>query len=297
MAKEWKISIIGVGTVGTAIGHILQQKGYQITAIAARTEETLKRAHSFLSAFSTCDVVEAAKAGDLIFITTSDDQIETVCQEVAEGGGFSPGDAVFHMSGALPTDVLKPAQDKGAKVGSIHPMQTFAGIEGAIKNIPGSVFGITANSDLLPVALRVAEALGGEAVEVKDEDKAIYHAAACAVCNYFVTLVHYGEDLYQSLGIPKEVALKAFLPLLKGTLANLERYGTAKALTGPIARGDVGTIKKHLDALKTSLPEKVDLYKLLGRYTVKVALEKGTLTEEKAKALREVLDLPAAGRR
>lgn len=288
MVREGKISIVGVGTVGTAIGHILQQKSYQITAIAARTEETLKRAHFFLSAFSTCDVVEAAKAGDLIFITTSDDQIETVCQEIAEGGGFSPGDAVFHMSGALPTGVLKSALAKGAKTGSIHPMQTFAGIEGAIKNIPGSVFGITAGGDLLLVAREIVEALGGEGVEVKDEDKAIYHAAACAVCNYFVTLVHYGEDLYQSLGIPKEVALKAFLPLLKGTLANLERYGTTKALTGPIARGDVGTIEKHLDALKSSLPEKVDLYKLLGRETVKVALEKGTITEEKAKTLMEI---------
>lgn len=297
MAKEWKISIIGVGTVGTAIGHILQQAGYEIAAMAARTEETLKKAHSFLSAFSTCDVVEAAKKGNLIFITTSDDQIETVCQEIAEGGGFKEGDAVLHMSGALPTGVLKSARDKGAKIGSIHPMQTFAGIEGAIKNIPGSVFGITAEGELLSVAKEIVESLGGEAVEIKDEDKAIYHAAACAVCNYFVTLVHYGEDLYQSLGVPREVALKAFLPLLKGTLANLERYGTARALTGPIARGDVGTIRKHLAALERSLPEKVDLYKLLGRYTVNVALEKGTLTEEKAKVLMETLALPAAGRR
>lgn len=297
MVGQWEVSIIGVGTVGTAVGYILQKKGYGISAMAARTEETLAKAHSFLKAFSTCDVVEAAKKGNLIFITTSDDQIEVVCQEIAEGSGFKTGDAVFHMSGALSAAVLKSAFAKGAKIGSIHPMQTFAGIEGAIKNIPGSVFGITADSDLLPVAKKIVEALGGEAVEVKDEDKAIYHAAACAVCNYFVTLVHYGEDLYQSLGISKGVALKAFLPLLRGTLANLERYGTAKALTGPIARGDVGTIEKHLATLERSLPEKVDLYKLLGRYTVNVALEKGTLTEEKAKALREILDLPAVGRR
>lgn len=285
-----KVSIIGVGTVGTAIGHILQQKGYQVAAVAARTEETLRKAHAFLSAFSTRNIVEAAKKGNLIFITTSDDQIEKVCQEIAQGNGFKEGDAVFHMSGALPTDVLKSALVKGAKIGSIHPMQTFAGIEGAIQNIPGSVFGVTADRDLLPVAREIVAALGGEAVEVKDEDKAIYHAAACAVCNYFITLVHYGEELYQSLGIKKEVALKAFLPLLRGTLANLERYGTAEALTGPIARGDVGTIKRHLEALERSLPEEADLYKLLGRYTVNVALEKGTLTEEKAKALREVLE-------
>lgn len=288
MAQTRKVSIIGAGTVGTAVAYLLGKHGYEIVALAARTEETLAMAHSHVQAFSTCDIVDAAKKGDVILITTSDDQIESACREIAAGGGVSPGDAVFHMSGALPLSVLAAAREAGAMVGSIHPMQTFADVEGAIKNIPGSVFGVTADEDLRAVAEELVKGMGGEPVDVNDSDKVIYHAAAVAVCNYFVTLVHYGEDLYRALGIPADTALKAFLPLLKGTVANIERSGTAGALTGPIARGDIGTVKRHLEALEERLPDKVDVYKLLGRHTVHVALEKGSISAERA---NEILDL------
>lgn len=284
------IAIIGSGVVGTAIGHLLNQRGYRIAAISARTTKTLEQASQYIRAHATTDIAAAGFMADVILITTPDDMIETACNELAVRGVFGPEHYVFHTSGALSTDVLETARTKGAKVGCIHPMHAFATIDGAIEDLPGSVFGVTADEEALPLARQIAIDLGGEPITIRDEDRPIYHAAACAVCNYLITLVYYGQHLYESLLIPPDAALKAFLPLLKGDIRNIERCGTAMALTGPISRGDVGTVKGHVDALKRSLPEDVALYKLLGRYTVQVALDKGTIDREKADRFLEILD-------
>lgn len=281
----FQISIIGAGKVGTAVGHLLKKKGYTVSAVACRTEESLKKALPYTGGLGLLDPVAAAKLGNLIFVTTSDKDIEAVCQEVAANGGFKKEDIVFHMSGALSVDVLRSAREKGAKTGCLHPMQTFATVRGAIKNLPGSVFGITVESDLLPLAKKVVGALGGKTALIKDEDKPLYHAAAVIVCNYLVSLFYAGQELYKQMGISPDTARRAFLPLLKGTLANLKSVGAPAALTGPISRGDTETIKCHLEALGKVLPDETELYRVLGRYTIKVALAKGTIDKQVQKEL------------
>ncbi len=288
--NDERVIIIGAGVVGVAVGHILANRGYKIAAVVSRTHEKLERAKKYIYANSMSDVVKAASLGSMIFITTPDDQIKGVCDQIAERGAVNAGDKVFHMSGALSIDVLKAAKDKGAHIACMHPMQAFADIDGAIAKLPGSVFGVTADDKALPIAMDIVEDLGGKPVIILDEDKPVYHAAACAVSNYLVTLVRFGEDLYEAIGIDKSLAFEAFLPLLEGDLANIKRQGTVKALTGPIARGDVGTINKHMDAIKQRVPDNMDLYQLLGRYTVDIALDKGTLSKEKAKELLSILD-------
>ena len=290
-----KLAIIGAGKVGTAVGHILRKKGLDIVAVASRSRQSLDRAQDYIPGFKTQSAVAAAKLADMIFITTNDDQVEPVCQGIAQGGGFGSEDIVLHMSGALPTTVLGAAKEKGAKVGSIHPLQSFATIEGAICRLPGSVFGITAEESVLPLAREIVEALDGTAVVVKDEDKALYHAAACAASNYFVGLIHFAQSLYGQLGIPEDVALQALLPLIKGTLANMESQGTVAALTGPIARGDIDPLKKHLAAFEKKLPEKEKLYCELGKYTTLVALEKGTISKAKQRELYQLLQGGSSG--
>jgi len=290
-----RFAIIGAGKVGTAIGHILQKKGFNIVAVASRSQESLDRAQEFIYGYKTQNVVEAAKLADAILITTNDDQVEPVCRKIAQYGGFDSEDIVFHVSGALSTDVLNTARAFGAKGGSVHPLQSFATVEGAVCHLPGSVFGITAEEEILPLAREIVEALGGSAVVVKDENKALYHAAACVASNYFVSLIHFAQSIYGDLGVSKEIALKALLPLIKGTLANIESQGTAAALTGPIARGDMGPIKKHLTAFDGKIPEKKKLYCELGKYTTLVALEKGTISEDKQKELYQILQGGAHG--
>lgn len=290
------IVIIGAGKVGTAVGHVLEQSGLKVAAVAARTHGSLTRAQSYINGHTTTDIAEATKMGSIILITTPDDQIGPVCDELASRGAFDVDDCVFHMSGALSISVLDSARAEGAKTGSIHPMQTFADVPGAITNLPGSVFGVTAESEALAVAEDIVGALGGEVVLVADEDKAIYHAGAVAVCNYLVTLVAYAQELYASIGIPREVAIKAFMPLLHGSLDNVKRRGPIDALTGPIARGDTGTVRRHLDALAAADPKAVPLYKTLGRYTVAVALAKGGIDKTKALELRDILEGDANGK-
>lgn len=280
-----KIAIIGAGKVGTAIGHILQKKGLDISSVASRSQESLNRANEFISSPKIHDISKAAEAADIVFLTTNDDQIEPACQEIAGEGGFKEGSFVFHTSGALTTDVLKTADKCGALVGSIHPLQSFATIKGAIEQLPNSVFGITADEEVMPLGREIVDNLGGTAIVIKNEDKALYHAAACVASNYFVGLIHYAQSIYKSMGVSDEIALQAMLPLIKGTLANFESQGTTKALTGPIARGDMGPLEEHLSAFEHRMPNKKKLYCELGKYVTQVALEKGTVDEDKQKEL------------
>jgi predicted short-subunit dehydrogenase-like oxidoreductase (DUF2520 family) len=140
----------------------------------------------------------------------------------------------------------------------------------------------------------IIEALGGAKVMVKDEDKAVYHAAACVVSNYLVSLVHLGEGLYGEIGIEAAMARQAFAPLIEGTVANIERLGPAAALTGPIARGDVGTVARHLEALQRTAPWALPAYREMGLYTVRVAAAKGTVDENTAMELNRLLETPDA---
>lgn len=290
--EDLRVAIVGAGTVGISIGHLLQSKGFDIVAVASRSSVSLERAKGFVKSALATDVVEAAKRANLIFITTNDDQIEPVCQQIAQGGGFRQGDTVFHMSGALSTEVLESARSKRAKVGSIHPLQSFASIIQAIEILPGSTFGVTADGRILPLAQEIVGALGGKAILVRDEDKPLYHAAACATCNYVVALFHYAQSIYKSLGIDNEVSREALLPLVKGTVANIaraEKGQIAKVLTGPIARGDTKIVSKHLEAFDEKLPHLRQLYCQLGVYTTQVAFEKGTIDKEKQQEFLKIL--------
>ncbi|HDP69726.1 MAG TPA: DUF2520 domain-containing protein [Actinobacteria bacterium] len=285
-----KVSIIGAGVVGTAIGHILKKKGYEIVAFASRSKSSFDRVRVYTDIFVTTDVVKAASLADLVFITTQDDQIERVCEKIASGNGFKPGQIVFHMSGTLSIEALKSAKEAGASIASAHPMQSFADVDLAIEQLSGTYFGVTADKKIRPQVFKLVEDLGGISIMVKDEDKPLYHAAACAASNYLVAILRFAQEIYSSMDIPHDVGLKAMWPLIQGTLKNIEWKGTSQALTGPIARGDTGTIEKHLLALKLKLPGALDLYKKMGAYAVDVALEKGSIDMGRANELRRLLE-------
>lgn len=275
MRKE--IAIIGGGKVGTALGYLLGRRGFSITAVCCRALERAKASQAHTGGFATTDVVEAASSAQVVFISTKDDQIEEMCQAIAYGGGFRRGDVVLHFSGALSLDCLKAAREEGAFVGSVHPLQSFATVEDAIRNLPGSFFGVTASEVALVIAQSIVKALGGRSLEIKEEDKPLYHAAACIVSNYLVSLIHFGEEVASAIGFSEEQAREAFRPLIKGTLSNIANQGSLKSLTGPISRGDVGTLKMHLENLDAVSVEQRSLYAELGRYTARLALKKGSI--------------------
>lgn len=289
MAAKERIAILGPGKAGTAVGHLLRKAGREITAVAGRRLEAAERAAAYTGGTATTDFAGAARGADCVFITTSDDAIETVCKAVAAAGGFRPGVKVVHTSGVGGLDILGTARRRGARVGCIHPIQTFADVESAIAKIPGSTFGITAEEDILPWADGIARDLGGLPFHVSEEDKPLYHAAACMASNYLVTLMYLVEETYGRMGLSRQQAFQAFWPLVRGTLANLETRGTVPSLTGPIARGDGGTVRKHLRGLRKRFPELTKLYREMGLFTAEIAVRRGNVQEDKLAEIRAML--------
>jgi predicted short-subunit dehydrogenase-like oxidoreductase (DUF2520 family) len=282
------IAILGLGKVGTAVGYLLKTAGYSITAVGDKSREALNRGIPYTGGQAFDRLAEAASKATCIIITTTDDAIASACHEIAAQGAVRTGNKVIHMSGAGGLDLLAPAHRAGAYVASIHPIQSFADVEGAIVNLPGSTFGITADPEMMQWAISFVEALKGFPFFVPEKDKAIYHAAACMASNYLTTLMHMVEVTYQSLGLTRQEAVRAFWPLVRGTLLNIEAKGAVNALTGPVARGDAGTIERHLRALRESLPDLLNVYCELGRTTVAMALQRGALDPERAEILNAI---------
>ncbi len=288
------VAIIGAGRVGSSVGFLLHRAGYRVTVVAARTMASAEKAAAFIgSGEPTTDVLKASKA-EIVFITTPDGEIKNVCERIALGGGLKPGSVVVHMFGAKSLELLDAAKSSGSYRAVIHPLQSAPSPAQGIKNLPGSYFRIEADPEALKAAKEIVKALGGVELAMpqwrSDKDSAaLYHAGAVAVSNYFVALVDYGLQFYQALGADKQETLKALLPLIKGTLQNIESLGTTDALTGPIARGDVLTIRGHIEAIRKRTPELLALYEELARQTVSVARNKGSITRETADELLKLL--------
>jgi len=281
-----KIGFIGAGTVGTALAVLLNRKGYRVASVYSRSRSSAERLAAEVSDCRVTDSCQgAADAAELIFITTPDAAIAGVTSRIK----WQKGRSVIHCSGADSTDILEPARKSGAMVGGFHPLQTFAGTKQAIENIPGSTFALEAEEPLLTTLKKMAEDLGGRWITLKAEDKVAYHTAAVFASNYLVTLVKMATDLWQTFSIPTDQATKALLPLMHGTLHNIETIGIPQCLTGPIARGDTGTVSKHLQDLHKNAPTLLFPYKELGLQTIPVALAKGKINEKQASELELIL--------
>jgi predicted short-subunit dehydrogenase-like oxidoreductase (DUF2520 family) len=280
-----KLGFIGAGTVGTALAVRLSGAGYPVVAVASRSRASAQRFSRAVKGSRIFENQGVADNAELVFITTPDDAIARVASEVK----WRPGQGVVHCSGADSTAILQAAKESGAQVGVFHPLQTFASLKQAMENIPGSTFALEAEKPLLGTLKEMVGVLGGRWVELKASDKVLYHAAAVIACNYMVTLVKLATDLWQTFNVPPKEATQALLPLLRGTIHNIETVGIPQCLTGPIARGDVGTVKKHLDALERTAPHIVATYRELGLQTIPIAVAKGRINQAQADELRVIL--------
>jgi predicted short-subunit dehydrogenase-like oxidoreductase (DUF2520 family) len=291
--RKDNIAIIGLGKTGTAIGYLLRQAGYPVVAVASRSQVSLHNRISYTGGtpFTADENAKAAFGATCIFITTPDDAIAAVCREIVQKGGVNPGDKVIHMSGAGGLDLLEPARQAGAKVASIHPLQSFADIDWAIRNIPSSAFGITADDDLREWSAGLVRELGGTPIEVPEVSKPLYHAAACMASNYLTTLIHTVEEIYLSLGLSRDEAARASWPLIKGTLKNIETKGSVQALTGPISRGDAGTVEQHVHVFRETLPDYLPIYCALGLLTVDLARKRNSLSPESADVIKNIMKI------
>ena len=280
-----KIGFIGTGTVGTLLAVGLGEKGYRIEALCNRHRlgaEYLARRLG--NGTRVClEPQEVADSCDMMFITTPDDAIG----ETAAAIQWHRGQRVVHCSGALSVDVLEPVRRAGGAVAGFHPLQSFADAEGV--SLTAVAVALEAEGPLLSTLKQMASALGCRWVVVRPEDKPLYHLSGVLVSNYVVALVKTAMDLWESLGVPREQAQEALLTLLLGTMRNIERLGIPQSLTGPVVRGDTGTIGRHLEALQRRAPALLAAYREMGRLTVPIARAKGTIDDETAERLHDLL--------
>lgn len=287
----YRVSIIGAGVVGTAIGYLLKKSGYKISGIGSRTLESAYKAQHFIGEGEiSTDLSAISKKADIIFITTSDDAIEGVCNKLVREKGINTGATVFHMSGALPSDILGSARNAGANVASLHPLQSLANVQEAVKNLPGSFFCLEGDDKAILIARDIVKGLKGKIITLKSDKKPLYHAGASVASNFLVATIRFGIELLEKAEIEKVVALEALLPLIKGTLMNIESLGIPLALTGPISRGDINVVEGHLRSITKEIPERLRLYIELGEYTLSIARNKGTIVDNDVKAMKSLFD-------
>jgi len=279
------VAVIGTGVVGSAVALLLRQKGYTVTGVCSKTGVSAAGLAAELGCKSTTVPGDIITEADIVFLTTPDRELSSVASRLADSGTVNNKHIFYHMSGALPAEVLSPLKEKGAAIGAAHPLQSFATIEKAIANLPGSFFAIQGDNRAVDAVFKIVADLGGKPFLMKSEDKALYHLGACIASNYLVAVIHFAVSIFSCIGMSPEQAAEALLPLIKGTLANIEVLGPVKSLTGPVARGDAGTIERHLEAIKVLDPSLAELYKTLGRYTTQVAIEKGSIDKVGAEKL------------
>jgi len=280
------IGFIGAGTVATALARALQGKGYPVMAVASRSFSSAQKLAALVSGCVPFeDMQHAADSADILFITTPDDAISEVAGRIE----WPTGKSVVHCSGADSSGILHKAKLDGAQTGVFHPLQTFAATEQRLKGLQGTTFSLEATEPLLTHLKEMADALGGHWIVLKPEDRLPYHASAVMVSNYLVTLLKLATDLWAGFGVTREEAIKALLPLIEGTASNIDTLGLPQCLSGPISRGDSGTVEKHLRDLENHHHDILEAYRELGLKTIPIALEKGRIDARKAREIEAVL--------
>lgn len=292
MAGLEEISWIGCGRVGRTLAHALKTAGYRIGVVLCKHPENAQTAVRFIGAGTPGKQVSSAvTSGPIHFLTTNDDALSGVVREIAEGqnDGSLKGHYFFHTSGFLSSTILEPLREKGAEIGSIHPLQVFADPEKALETLPGVYYAIEGTDRAMELSVQLVDRLQGKLLLIPEGRKVLYHIAGVFAANYLTVLVEYALSIMEDLGETPEDAYQAFLPLMVGALENIEAFGTAQALTGPIARGDVQTIQGHLEALKEFRAEVLHAYQVLGQEAVQLAIRSGKLSPERAKSLSKIL--------
>lgn len=289
MRRE-KIAIIGAGKVGWAMAEALHKAGYEIAGVYSRTLQSAEALAVAVRAKAMRQAVEAATMAKIILLAVPDRSIAEISQEIAVKGGFRKGQVVFHLSGSQDADCLKAVKKAGAWIGSMHPLQTFAASHDAYKAIAGIYFAIDGDNEAVHVAETLVESIGGKSFFIPPKKRAIYHAAACMASNYLVALVQSAVELFQKAGVDREEAIKAIGPLLQTTLDNIQKHGPFQALTGPIVRGDIATVARHLEQIQILSPEQESIYRILGNKALAIAVQHNRLDVKQMADLKKLLD-------
>jgi len=283
------IGIVGGGAVGSALAVALTRAGWPIAAIASRDPERRARlsklvggTRAFAEANALLDEVE------LIIVAVPDDAIAPLAGSLR----MYSGQAMVHTSGLLGSEVLAPAMAAGTQIGSFHPLVAFADTERAVEALRGATVAVEGDEQLMDLLARMAEAVGAIPVRLAAGTKPAYHAAAVLAAGGFVALLDAIARLASVAGLDEQGALAVYGRLIEQTLGNARAIGIGPALTGPMTRGDTGTVSAHLAELRSREPGVLELYVAAARRELDLVEERRGLTPEAIAALRDLLAKP-----
>lgn len=277
--------------MGSTLARGLDRAGYPIRSLYNQTVTKASELASELGVDEWSSFpVDVHSLGDLVFLTIPDDRIEEVANKLADLGKDFSDYIICHCSGFKTRAVLKPLEQKNALTAAFHPMQTFNKESGA-DSFNNIFFDIEAADDSRAALTAVARNLGAESIFVSANDKSFLHAAGVMASNYLVTLLDTASELGSKGTLDKAEVLQLLEPLVQQTITNARQSGTTTALSGPIARGDISTIEQHLQLLQDQ-PALQELYKAMGKQTIEVALQKGSLSKGKALELQSIFEQP-----
>lgn len=279
------VGVLGTGKVGSALGAALATAGHRVVAASGVSDRSHQWAVERLGV-EPVQPEQVMRDAELVLLTVPDDALPDLVAGLAATGADLNGKILAHTSGAYGLSVLDPAARLGALPLALHPVMTFTGRDDDLTKITGASFGVTAPEILRPIAEALVIEMGGEPVWIDDADRALYHAALAGAANHMVTLIAESSDLLAGIGVENPGRMLG--PLLGAALDNVLRQGIT-ALTGPVVRGDAGTVRRHVDALILAAPEAADAYIALARLTADRALAAGLLKPEAAERLLDAL--------
>jgi predicted short-subunit dehydrogenase-like oxidoreductase (DUF2520 family) len=285
------VGIVGAGAIGTALGLAISRAGWPVSAVASRDADRRQRFCSLVSSARGFPEPEPLlDEAELIVLAVPDDAIAVVAHSLR----LYSGQSLVHTSGLLGVEVLQPSLAAGSHIGSFHPLVSFTtDVERSVLAIQGATVALEGDDRLIGLLADLAEALGGVPVRLPPGSKPAYHAAAVLACGGLVALLDAVATLAAAAGMDEPGALAVYGRLLDQTLANARAIGLAQALTGPIARGDAGTVESHIAALRRFAPDVLELYLAAARRELRLVEERGELTPDALERVRSALAKPA----
>jgi predicted short-subunit dehydrogenase-like oxidoreductase (DUF2520 family) len=284
-----KLSIIGAGRVGQTIGRMAREAGYDITDVVCRSRRSALSAARFIGAGNAQASASARLSpADLILISTPDDKIKNAVELLLINASEIGRAVALHTSGALASDALTALVASGFSIGSCHPLQTFESPARAIIRAKTSYFCIEGEARAVRVARQLVRKIGARHFEIPTEMKSLYHAAAVMASGGVVSLVSISLEMLARCGLTEAESNQVLLPLVEGTIANVRAVGLARALTGPVRRGDTGTVKRNMEAVALIQSSWLEIYRLLAARSLSLAEEAG-LDEKSLAELRRLL--------
>ena len=288
------VFIVGAGVVGTAVAARLVEAGVQVLGLHGRDAERTERAGALAGVPpSSGTIPEVIGEADVVIISVRDEGIREVADGLLKEKRLRPHQVLLHTSGAnVSSDILGAAKPHVRAVGTLHPLVSFADARLAIEGMKRVTFGIEGDAEARRVAHHLVAMLGAYAVDIAAENLALYHVGAVLVSNYLVALADLGRGLLVEAGVPEETALPALIPLMTSVVQNLAQVGLPAALTGPVARGDVSSVARHIETLSDRAPDLLPLYRTMGKQVLRLAHQKSPLDPATAAKLEILFTAP-----